>query len=147
MSRLSPVNMWIQSRAFLDAARREFANSSAGLSLPAYFLAARAIELGLKSYLLLRGTDERRLRRIGHDLVKASKAARENDFAQVARLTAEDEAAIAWINEYYQSKDLEYPQTGLKSFPDDQALLGTADTIIGRLEPVVRRWRPESSAD
>ena len=54
-SQLSPVVMAKQARQFLDAARREFEVTKSGVTIPGYFLAARAIELAFKSFLLLRG--------------------------------------------------------------------------------------------
>lgn len=134
--------MWVQAREFLAAATREFDLTDGRVSFPAYFLAARSIELGLKSFLLMQGQDERRLRSISHDLVHAVEEAKSAGIVSVVPLRKEDEAVIAWINGYYQSKHLEYPKTGLMSFPDDRTLLSTAVRIVEGLEPVVRQWRP-----
>jgi HEPN domain-containing protein len=141
--KLTPVNLWRQAQQFLAAARREFEESgSAGISLPGYFLAARSIELVLKSYLLLRGVGEKQLRSIGHDLIQAYHEARSAGLADQAALNEEIEASISWINAYYQSKDLEYPKTGLKSYPEPVALMRCAQALIDGLETEIRKWRP-----
>jgi hypothetical protein len=71
MTKLSPIVFAQQARQFLEAAEREKAHSKSGMSLPAYFLAGRSIELGLKSYMLLEGKGEKELRGAGHDLAAA----------------------------------------------------------------------------
>lgn len=71
MSGLSPIVFAQHAQQFLDAAAREQASAKMQISLPAYFLAGRSIELALKSYMLLQGEDEPSLRRVSHDLAAA----------------------------------------------------------------------------
>lgn len=110
--------------------------------MPAYFLAARAIELGLKSYLLLIGKRDADLRRISHDLGEAIDAAKASGLEEDLRVSPEAEQAVRWINEYYQRKDLEYPTTGYKSYPEIRYLLEFAELLDTALEDRRRRWRP-----
>jgi hypothetical protein len=68
------------------------------MSLPAYFLAGRAIELALKSYMLLKGEDERSLRRVSHDLAKALDEAVRLGLLSVLPVKSESEEAVRWTN-------------------------------------------------
>jgi HEPN domain-containing protein len=131
-----------QAREFLRAAQREFDSSRPKALMVGYFLAARAIELGLKSFLLLRGRSERELRTIGHDLNKAFDEAAAASLRDVAEILPEHEAALRWVNAYYQLKDLEYVTTGPKSYPAPEVLVACADRILNHLDPELRRWRP-----
>ena len=128
-------------QGFAAAARRESEIAHQGLSMPAYFLAARAIELGLKSFLLLRGSTEQDLRRISHDLGKALDAARQEGLDSITPVSTEAEQAVRWINEYYYRKDLEYPTAGYKSYPQIHYLVTFADLLFTSLQPQRRRWR------
>jgi HEPN domain-containing protein len=109
------------------------------MSLPAYFLAARAIELALKSYMLLQGQTEKDLRSVSHNLAAALDTAVSLGLPWLLTVPAESEQAIRWINDYYASKDLEYPTTGYKSYPEIRYLLEFAESLLARL----RSWRPE----
>lgn len=140
------MNLALQARAFVEAAEREFGHCGAELSFPGYFLAGRAIELGLKVFLLLRGGSVRELRGVSHDLVRALDAARGLGFDGVVRLSPEHEAALRMLNPYYESKDLEYPTTGFKSYPDHVAVLECARQILSDLDAAVRAWRPARPA-
>jgi HEPN domain-containing protein len=140
MNTLSPIVLAQHAQEFLAASERE---SSAGLvttSMPAYFLAARAIELGLKSYLLTRGHDERALRKISHDLGEVFDQALTVDLRSVTSCTPEEEHCLRWINAYYESKDLEYPKTGFKSYPPLHYLTDFAKRLLQDLQPTMRAW-------
>lgn len=139
MSSLSPIVFAQHSSEFLDAARRE-SHASRGTSMPAYFLAARAIELGLKSYLMCRGHVAADLRRISHDLGKALDAARGEGITTAVSIDPETENAVRWINEYYKSKDLEYPTTGYKSYPSISYLIDFAEQLHMATESHRRAW-------
>ncbi len=131
-----------QAREFLRAAQREFEFAKLEISIPGYFLAARALERGLKSFLLLRGRSERDLRAISHDLSKALEEAECAGIRDVVVMLPEHEAALRWVNEYYQSKDLEYLKTGSKSYPALDVLIACGDRILTNLNPELRRWLP-----
>jgi hypothetical protein len=138
---LTPVNFALQARAFVEAAEREFRHSGSDFSFPGYFLAGRAIELGLKVFLLLRGQSKRDLMSVSHDLVRALDAARGLGFDAVVRLRPEHEEALRMLNPYYESKDLGYPTTGFKSYPEPVAVLGCARQVLSDLDSAVRAWR------
>lgn len=113
------------------------------MSLPAYFLAGRAIELALKSYMLLQGRTEKDLRSVSHDLAAALDTAVRLGLPSILLVSGESEQAIRWINDYYASKDLEYPTTGYKSYPQIRYLLEFAGSLLTQLTPRLRSWRPE----
>lgn len=139
---ISPIVFAQQAQQFLDAAKRESSTSGRPISLPAYFLAGRSIELALKSYLLLEGRVERDLRRISHDLGAALDAAQASNLSSLLTVAAESDQAVRWINDYYAVKDLEYPTTGFKSYPPVHYLLNFSESLIGALQPRLRTWRP-----
>lgn len=108
--------------------------------MPAYLLASRAIELGLKAFLLTCGRDERALRGISHDLGKALDEALATGLREVTSFNSEEEQCVRWINEYYWRKDLEYPTTGFKSYPPLAYLTDFADRLLHDLKPKLRKW-------
>lgn len=142
---LSPVVVAEHAELFVDAAEREFAQMTRS-PIPAYFLVARAIELALKSSLLLRGHPVDWLKKeIGHDLDKGLKESTVSEGDERLNLSDEQLDAIRWINVYYARKDLEYPLTGAKRYPQPEALLESARDILRQLEPRLRQWRPSAS--
>ena len=142
MSRLSPIVLANHCRDFAAAAKREVADARSPMSMPAYFLVARAIELGLKSYLLLCGKTEKDLRRISHDLGDALDAAKAEGIGAIVHVSVEADAAVRWINDYYEKKDLEYPTIGYKTYPQISYLIDFADELFDSLETRRRQWRP-----
>ena len=141
-SHLSPIVMSQQARAFHDAARREHLHAGSTVSIPAYFLAARAIELGLKAFLVLRGDSEGQLKAISHDLARALDRADSLGFRTNASLLPEHESALRWVNGYYAAKSLEYLSTGFMSLPQWPILDACALAILDSVQPLVRAWMP-----
>jgi hypothetical protein len=139
---LSPVNFRNHAREFLEAGEREAQIRSPEVSIPAYFLLGRALELALKSFLLLHGWMEADLRKVGHDLEAALREALGAGVADMVEISEEESEAIAALNIYYASKDLEYVKTGAKSYPDHQVLTRVCRRIVEGIGPAVRRWLP-----
>jgi hypothetical protein len=142
MSKLSPIVFAQHARQFLDSASREQENAKMGMSLPAYFLVGRAIELALKSYMLLQGQTEKNLRAVGHNLAAGLDTSVTLGLSSLLTITPESDQAVRWINDYYESKDLEYPTTGYKSYPEIRHLFEFADSMLTALMPRLRSWRP-----
>lgn len=140
MSRPSPIVFAQHAEEFLAAAQREETVKPTTISMPAYFLVAHAIELGLKAYLLTLGQDEKALRRIGHDLGKALNKALEMGLRDVSSFRPDEEDCVRWINEHYWRKDLEYPTTGFKSFPPFSCLTDFAERLLGDIKGKIRQW-------
>lgn len=63
MARLSPIILAEQAGGFLTAAQHLFELKRPRVSIPAYFLAARSIELTLKAFLALKGHSVGQLKR------------------------------------------------------------------------------------
>ena len=141
---LSPILFAQHARKFQDAAKREALRRKRGVSLPAYFLAARAIELALKSYLLLEGHSERQLRDLRHGLSDCLDAANSAGLPGLVAASVESDYAVRWIDPYYREKDLEYPTTGFKSYPEIKYLVGFCDSLLDALDAPLRKWRPPS---
>ncbi len=139
---LSPINLAQHGREFLDAARRERAAAGRHISLPAYFLAGRAIELALKAFLVLKGQPVPHLRKLSHDLGAIVEDAQSQGLETVFTPSPEQIGAIQLLNPYYQSKDLEYPTTGFKSYPDFQWLESFAQGLIDSMAKPLRAWSP-----
>jgi hypothetical protein len=145
MTAFSPVNAFRTAQSFLEAAKRELLHSPPpAVSLTAYFLVCRAIELGLRSYLILHGATLAGLKRIGHDLAKAADVAKAAGLDHACSLPVGGDAAVRAINPYYSTKDLEYVTTGFKSYPASDVLIQYAEALLEGLERPIRSWRPAS---
>lgn len=141
MGRLSPVNFWQQARQFVDASEREFDHAGRRISIPGYFLAARSLELGLKSFLLIQAQTENDLKAIGHNLDRGLKVACDLGLSDAVELDDRDRMIVSDINSYYVTKDLEYVTTGYKSYPDPRLLLATVRRLLDGIAPLARAWR------
>ncbi|MFT3937472.1 hypothetical protein [Rhodopseudomonas sp.] len=78
------------------------------------FLACRAIELGLKSFLSLKGRELSKLAGgvYGHDLNNLLLQADVDGLADMVDLSAQERSAIEQANRYYFEKVFEYPAIG-----------------------------------
>jgi hypothetical protein len=85
--------------------------------VPVMYLAAHSIELSLKAFLLHKGDTLEKLKSIGHDLKKAFKRAKSYGLPAALQATNSEVAALSALNALYVSKQLNYIQTGLKSYP------------------------------
>jgi hypothetical protein len=108
------------------------------IAAPPFYLYCHAIELSLKSFLIVCGTTERHLRRIGHDLEAGLEAASSRGLGEVASLLAEEHAAIRVMNPYYRGKELEYLVTGFRSYPTLDLLQSCATKLVSAIEPYLR---------
>ena len=153
MGRLSPIVFAQHATKFLRAAKREAHAEPQDVSMPAYFLVARAIELSLKTYLLTLGRDRKALRRISHDLGRALDEALAAGLRGVTSFSPAEEQYVRWINEYCWRKELEYPTTGFYSFPPIAMLTDFTERLLRDLEPRTREWglalarKPRSRSD
>ena len=119
------------ARDFLEVAkivRREKPENPVKFKLM-YFFVCQSIELSLKAYLRGSGYSDKRLRRISHNLNKCVARAKATGVDHYVSLSAADEAAIAAINPYYQSKDLQYGRSGWKSYPNLDFLISLAERL------------------
>lgn len=141
MPSLSPILFAQQAEQFLEAARREFRLAGSDVSVPGYFLVSRALELVLKSFMLLKHDNDRQLRKVGHDLERGLAEARLLGLDEVMSISSEYESAVHRVNRYYHSKDLEYLTTGRKSYPPATYLLDCTGQILEAMQLSLRGWR------
>ena len=142
-ARLSPIILAEQAGEFLTAAQRVFdVTKTLKVSIPAYFLTARSIELALKSFLVLKGHSVGQLKNISHNLERGLDEATTLGLHSILEPPPEQVAAIRAVNLYYNSKDLEYLTTGYKSYPDRLLLLAFAEQMLAALKTPLRAWRP-----
>lgn len=85
-----------------------------GVSLPAYFLLGRSVELSLKAYLLGCGTQisDLRSRKFGHNLSALLNAALELGLQREVPLEEIEVGAIKLLSYDYMEKRFEYRVTG-----------------------------------
>lgn len=102
-----------------------------------FFLLGRVTELTLKALLLHAGFQLSYIKKVGHDLQLLAALA--NIRFLELNLDLKQLAIINLLNEYYLSKDFEYPSVGSKSVPMEldienviSKLLETGDKYIVR---------------
>ena len=110
----------------------------------ALYLYGHTLELMIKAVLVCAGSDEPRLRRLGHDLSAAFRVARRQPGAITIPVTPLDYALIGRLSPYYDAKDLEYVATGFRSYPLPADLRELCHRLMDQLGPAirgsVRRW-------
>jgi hypothetical protein len=146
--RQTPRGLVTHAREYLSAAKIVAASAGfddahgglkrRGLHHPYYFLAGHSIELSLKAMLLADGLTHARLKKIGHDLEKAWRCAR-NISANASRRELFDayEDDLKLLNIHYREKDLEYRMTGYFSLPFARNLLEGAREFVLAADQVV----------
>jgi HEPN domain-containing protein len=124
------------ARDLLEAA--EYLNKRDGrASLPSYFLLGRALELGLKAFLLLRGMKSWTLssRDYGHDLTALLGRATKLGLYQRLKVAHLNEKVVELLNREYISTRLGYRVSGdwyrLPVFGDVQNL---CDGLVSAME-------------
>lgn len=73
------------------------------------YLCMHAVELALKSILILHGFDEKRLRRLGHNLLKIwDEVSKCEAFSTEDILNENLRSVVEWLNPDYMTKQMEY---------------------------------------
>lgn len=81
-----------------------------------YYLVCHALEIAMKSYLILNGYKEKDLIDISHNLVDIMKILKTKGYYT---FTSDEEKMILGINKYYSKKEFEYHRTaGQKLYPN-----------------------------
>ena len=85
-----------------------------GVSLPAYFLLGRSIELSLKAFLLHQGMliTELRKKAFGHNLYALLEKSRQHGIEDYVAMEAIEDGVIQLLSYDYAEKRLEYRVTG-----------------------------------
>lgn len=109
----TPFGFLIHAREFLDTGVLVL-NRTKGVSLPAYFLLGRSVELSLKAFLLARGVkaSELKSRKYGHNLSALLDAALEHGILCEVKLEAIEIGVIRLLSYDYMEKRFEYRDTG-----------------------------------
>lgn len=108
-----------------------------------YFLYCRTIELGLKAFLLAKGEKINWIKiRLGHDLTKTLKRAKNNSLYDWVETTEEDENQIRIANKYYKTKGFEYffilnHVTGLKNLPKLEIIKSYAEKLLTGIKELI----------
>ena len=108
-----------------------------GVSLPAYFLLGRSIELSLKAFLLHKGVDIATLRskKYGHNLNALLALAKEHALEQLVQIKPIETGVIDLLSFDYAEKRLEYRVTnGTYYLPLLQETWGVARKLAYELE-------------
>ncbi|MEW5962886.1 MAG: hypothetical protein AB1749_04930 [Pseudomonadota bacterium] len=88
--------------------------------VPVIFLTARAVELGLKAYLIHCGVDLKRIvDELRHDLLMCLEEAEKHGFSPLENGVRQ---LLRLLNDSYKFKDLEYFFSGSKTLPEHGAL-------------------------
>lgn len=97
---------------------------------PAYYLLGHALELGLKAYLLERGSSLVHVKDdLKHNLERCLAEAEDTGLSARVPLTDEDRGVIRVLNSLYWGKQFEYIETGAKTFP----IFGSIQSVASRL--------------
>jgi len=124
------IGLWNYARSFYYSGNdlREINNTD--ISAPVYYLYCHAIELVLKSLIIFQGNNEKDLRNIGHDLIKAWKVSSADTVISLQSEIGEIVQTIEMINPYYSSKEFEYIVTGGKTYPELTHMHNVAQNLI-----------------
>ena len=137
---ISPLGFHRYASDFLAAA--DGVTPRKGFSPVPYYLVCRALELGLKAFLLAKRYDKGRLRgALGHDLIRCLSAANSLGLEEACSISDEQVREIRKANAYYKSKGFEYFEavkafTGYRDLPDIEVLKGLARGLLDGSEPI-----------
>ena len=132
---------------YLDEASRARKHNTVGyfhVDIEVYdvfcYLCAHAIELALKSILILNGYEESRLRKLGHNLKKTWNGVETCDFPNKKDILSENlRTLVDWLNPDYKNKELEYYQgPSYRSMPHSDSLLEVTSGLISSLDDEYR---------
>jgi hypothetical protein len=134
---LSPFGFHRYAKEFMSA--DESFDAGDKFSPVPYYLVCRSIELSLKAFLLLRNVEKDKLKqKIGHNLNKALRKAKELNIQEFLSIFSEDEENINKANKYYERKGFEYffvvdAVTGYKDLPDLEMLRSLSTRLVNEL--------------
>ena len=139
--RMTPVGFVIYAEQFLKAAQSVPTEDAKFTPVP-YYLYCRALELILKSFLLLKGHRLSKLKKkYGHNLKALWKAARKDGLADaVPEMPPDIENVLLLANTYYKGKAFEYFDFsrwmhGYEGLPELDQLADSTAMLIEKLKP------------
>jgi hypothetical protein len=124
------IGLWRYAKEFYCAARK--LGDEDKLSIVVYYLYCHAIELVFKSALVFCGFEERDLKKIGHDLIKAWRKVEEVEPDLFNKLWYKEKTKkiINIVNSYYRGKEFEYIKKGAKRFPTLQEVRDVIEELL-----------------
>jgi hypothetical protein len=145
--KLEPMNLNIAPLGFHKYAR-DYLRTADNLILEPkyspvpYFLYCRAIELGLKAFLLAKGKKLKFVKdNVGHDLTKGLENARQFALDDIIGTTEIEKKQIELANKYYKEKGFEYffvlnHASGLQRLPELDVLKKYTHKLLNKIKPL-----------
>jgi hypothetical protein len=143
--RMGPMGLWFYADSYLSAAKSLPAPTDR-LDPARVFLLLRALELGLKSFLSLKGRSLAELAggEFGHDLAGLLAQAEQDGILDLVALQPPHREEIRRASGYYERKVFEYPtlKEAIRAYPDRpknlDTLLGAAVLLVEALDEPCR---------
>ncbi len=145
--RVKTASVRIGPIGFLEYAKEFYAAFSSfkpknKTSPASYYLICRSIELSLKSYLLAKGVDIKKVKySLGHDLHKILKKAKELQIFSIVEISDVEIEQIEKANVWYTRKGFEYFELrnlreSTSTLPDLEILTGLVENFLQQLKQV-----------
>ena len=103
-----------------------------------YFLICHSIELAMKACLRERGYTRKQLSNIGHDLEKLIGLL----YKQGVIMDVNSVKRTFILNDYYKTKQFEYPQTGSKSVPALEKMADITKLLLNKVSNDIYKKYP-----
>lgn len=130
------VGTWRLAEQYLTAAKTlQPVNPADGFV--SYFLYGHALELTLKSFLVSQGSNNKKLKRIGHDLGRALRSASRHAPFKNIPVSDRDRVVIAGLAGYYRDKEFEYLITGYKRLPLLEDVRDVCERMQRQVKPLI----------
>lgn len=138
---MNPMGLWLYAESYLKAVPAADAEATTIFTPAKTFLLARALELGLKAFLSLKGYPLSKLSGgvFGHDLDNLLSEAEKNDLKTICEFNTEERSAIRFAARYYFDKVFEYPAVleapkAYPGWPKNEYLLSAAHKLVPALK-------------
>lgn len=105
--RITPLGFFLHARDFLEASVL-LSEKRGRTTFVAAFLSCRAIEMGLKAYLLARGDSVKTVKLLDHDLTRALTESYARGIDVLVELTEADRDVLRAVNAQYRAHTLAY---------------------------------------
>lgn len=103
-----------------------------------YYLLCHAIELAMKALLREKGFTRKQLLDLGHDLEKLIGVLHKNDVL----MDVDTMMRTFNINQYYKTKQFEYPQTGYKELPNLDDMEKSTKLLLNMVNnAIIKKYR------
>lgn len=142
----NPYTFWLEARSNCDVMKLAFGPRATELkhAKVGYNLAAHALELLLKGFLLARGYDRARLKKIGHDLVDALRAASEKGMHELFNVDPRLDAVVTFLAPLHKRRAFSYPGEfrHATSPASDMATLPVPRDLVAVVQGLLRQLAP-----